>query len=91
MDLINVIDYVVQIARFQVFEEYGCTNLEAASILSLLLVNVWSVLLPMISAVFYCRKPHPLKRLQAPLIIKSSKNPLEVLSPTERDQSVHIE
>ena len=48
-------DYVVQILRFQVDEGFGCTNSVDTSILTILLINSWSVIIPLLSLVIYYR------------------------------------
>lgn len=57
-----VTDYVVQGARFIAFEQYGCSKAEDASVVSLLLVDIWTPVIPFISATFYARKLHPSSR-----------------------------
>lgn len=49
-------DTIVQITRFQIWEEIGCISGEMASGLSLLLIDVWPIVMPAASAIFYCRK-----------------------------------
>ncbi|KZV59905.1 STE3-domain-containing protein [Peniophora sp. CONT] len=46
-------DYIVQGARFQVEEGFGCTNAVHYSILAVLLVQVWSVAPPLLSVLVY--------------------------------------
>ncbi|KZV68488.1 hypothetical protein PENSPDRAFT_511578 [Peniophora sp. CONT] len=48
--------YVHQGVRFEVVEVYGCTNNVATSILSLLTIDSWSILPPLISVLFYYPK-----------------------------------
>ena len=48
-------DYIVQDFRFQVTEGFGCDNTIDGSVLSILLVNSWSVLLPLVSIAVYYR------------------------------------
>lgn len=48
-------DYIVQADRFTVVGEVGCAANAVTSGLALLLVDLWPVILPLISAVFYCR------------------------------------
>ncbi|VDB92170.1 unnamed protein product [Peniophora sp. CBMAI 1063] len=45
--------YVVQVARFQVVEGSGCTNVPDGSILTILLIYSWSVLPPLVSITVY--------------------------------------
>ena len=52
-------DYIVQWPRFQVDEGFGCTNAYDGSVLSILLVDSWTVLLPLISIVVYYRMSRP--------------------------------
>ena len=49
-------DYVVQGARFAVEEGFGCVNSLDGSVLSILLLNSWAVVPPLISIVFYYRE-----------------------------------
>lgn len=49
-------DYIVQGARYQIYEELGCTNAEIFSGLSIILIDSWSVIFPFISLAFYARK-----------------------------------
>lgn len=49
-------DYVVQGARYEIVEDIGCIAMENISGLSLLLIDIWPVFLPAISALFYCRE-----------------------------------
>ena len=51
-----VSDYTVQGARFQVIAGFGCGNASDRSVLTLLLLNSWSVVLPLISITIYYRK-----------------------------------
>ncbi|KAI0027408.1 pheromone A receptor-domain-containing protein [Vararia minispora EC-137] len=48
--------YVVQNARFQVQEGYGCTNSTAISGLQIVLIGFWKILFPLISVFFYSPK-----------------------------------
>ena len=48
-------DYVVQGARFEVDEGFGCGTATDGSVLGILLVYSWTVLLPLISVVVYYR------------------------------------
>ena len=50
-----VSDYIVQGARFEVFAGFGCTNAADSVVLSPLLLNSWSVILPLISITIYYR------------------------------------
>lgn len=49
-------DYIVQAARYDIFEELGCLPAEAFSGLSIILIDAWTVIFPFISLVFYTRK-----------------------------------
>ncbi|KAI0034833.1 GPCR fungal pheromone mating factor, partial [Vararia minispora EC-137] len=51
----GVADYVVQGARFVIYEGLGCSEASDGSFLNLLLINSWSVIFPAISALFYSR------------------------------------
>ena len=53
---IYISDYVVQVHRFAELEDIGCYGVESSSILSILLVDSWYIVIPLVSAVFYCRK-----------------------------------
>ncbi|KAI0317104.1 pheromone A receptor-domain-containing protein [Amylostereum chailletii] len=46
--------YIVQSYRFEVLEEVGCGSTVVSSGLTTILVSVWPVILPLISAMFYC-------------------------------------
>ena len=48
-------DYIVQDYRFQVEEGFGCGNSMDGSVLEILLVDSWTVILPLISVVVYYR------------------------------------
>ncbi|KZV64049.1 STE3-domain-containing protein [Peniophora sp. CONT] len=48
--------YVVQLQRFNVIEGFGCANSIDGSILAVLLVQVWSVIPPLISVTVYYPK-----------------------------------
>ena len=50
-----VLDYIVQDARFEVLSGFGCANASDGSVLSLLLINSWPVILPLISVTVYYR------------------------------------
>lgn len=50
------LDYIVQGARFEVLEELGCSPNELDSGLTIILSNVWPLLLPAISVLFYSRE-----------------------------------
>ena len=49
-------DYVVQNLRFEIEEGFGCTNGLDGSILSVLLINSWDVVPPLLSVIFYYRE-----------------------------------
>jgi hypothetical protein len=49
-------DYVVQTTRFTVVEGFGCKTSVPNGGLPLLLINSWTVLLPLISITVYSRK-----------------------------------
>ena len=49
------LDYVVQGARFQILEGFGCSSGVTTDGLSILLVYVWSIIPPLVSAIFYYR------------------------------------
>ncbi|KAI0317106.1 GPCR fungal pheromone mating factor [Amylostereum chailletii] len=46
--------YVVQKYRFAVIEEIGCSSTPLSSGLTTILVTMWPVILPLLSALFYC-------------------------------------
>ncbi|KAI0317112.1 pheromone A receptor-domain-containing protein [Amylostereum chailletii] len=46
--------YVVQNRRFSVIEEVGCSSAIVSSGLTTILVDMWPIILPLISATFYC-------------------------------------
>ena len=52
-------DYIVQWPRFQVDEGSGCGDSSDHSVLEILLVDSWTVLLPLVSIVAYYRASHP--------------------------------
>lgn len=78
-----VTDYVVQGARFIVFEQYGCSKAEDASVVSLLLVDIWTPVIPFISATFYARKLHPSSRFTRLIKILHSSDSVAILPPAE--------
>ncbi|VDB95779.1 unnamed protein product [Peniophora sp. CBMAI 1063] len=45
--------YVVQVARFKIVEGFGCSNEVEDSILSILFIQSWNVLLPLVSVTVY--------------------------------------
>ncbi|KZV75247.1 fungal pheromone STE3G-protein-coupled receptor [Peniophora sp. CONT] len=49
-------NYIVQETRFMVHEGFGCTSSEVPSVATILLVNLWSILPPLISITVYCPK-----------------------------------
>lgn len=49
-------DYVVQDGRYVIVEELGCDNAEDFSGLSIILIDSWSIIFPLISLIFYARK-----------------------------------
>ena len=49
-------DYIVQGYRFEVIEGLGCENVPERSILTILLVHVWSVIPPLLSVSLYYRE-----------------------------------
>lgn len=53
---ISLQDYIVQGARYAIFEELGCLNTEIYSGLSVILIDSWAILFPVISLVCYTRK-----------------------------------
>ncbi|KZV69432.1 STE3-domain-containing protein [Peniophora sp. CONT] len=48
--------YIIEAGRFQVIEGLGCTNELDTSISTFVLAEIWSVLPPLISILFYCPK-----------------------------------
>ncbi|KAI0317113.1 pheromone A receptor-domain-containing protein [Amylostereum chailletii] len=46
--------YIVQSYRFEIIEEVGCGSTLIASGLTVVLVNSWPIVFPLISVVFYC-------------------------------------
>lgn len=54
---LNYTDYVVQSNRYAITEDYGCSDVLASTILSLLFIGLCSILFPVISGFFYCRTP----------------------------------
>ena len=50
------VDYVVQISRYQIVEEAGCTNAVGSFGLELLWMESAPVLFPLVSLIFYARK-----------------------------------
>lgn len=48
---------IIQYARYDIEEEIGCASEEISAGLTILLRDSWAVVLPGISALFYCRKP----------------------------------
>ncbi|KAI0317102.1 pheromone A receptor-domain-containing protein, partial [Amylostereum chailletii] len=46
--------YVVQVSRFQIIEETGCSRAISMSGLTIILIYMWPVILPLVSAIFYC-------------------------------------
>ena len=50
-----VSDYIVQWACFEVLAGFGCTDAADNSVLTLLLLNSWFVILPLISITVYYR------------------------------------
>ena len=49
-------DYIVQVARYLIFEEYGCNPAVINAGLAILLIKSWVIIFPIISIVFYCRE-----------------------------------
>jgi hypothetical protein len=49
-------DYIDQGARFQVLEGFGCTDGTSGGGINFLLIRSWPIVLPLVSALFYCRK-----------------------------------
>ena len=49
-------DYIDQSSRFEIDEGFGCTNAADDSILGLLIFDSWSIILPLISIIFYYRE-----------------------------------
>ena len=53
--LTPVSDYIVQGSRFRVYTGFGCTNALDGSTLAILLLDLWPVILPLLSiTVYYC-------------------------------------
>ncbi|KAI0316301.1 pheromone A receptor-domain-containing protein [Amylostereum chailletii] len=46
--------YIVQPRRFDIVEEIGCRGYTIDSGLTIFLIEIWPVILPLISAIFYC-------------------------------------
>ena len=63
MDTYVAKDYIVQNYRFQVEEGSGCGNSTDGSVLSFLLLDSWTVLLPLISVAVYYRASRPSMRV----------------------------
>ena len=53
--LIGSLDYVLQIARFEVNEGFGCGNVLDGSILNIILLKPLSVIPPLLSLCIYYR------------------------------------
>ncbi|KAI0027423.1 pheromone A receptor-domain-containing protein [Vararia minispora EC-137] len=51
----SLLDYIQQSARFQVLEGYGCANSYNTSCFTIITVHSWTVTLPSVSILFYCR------------------------------------
>ncbi|KZV70306.1 hypothetical protein PENSPDRAFT_685563 [Peniophora sp. CONT] len=45
--------YIVEPARFQLLEGFGCTNAIASSVLSILLLGLWGVIPPLLCVILY--------------------------------------
>ena len=54
--IVLFLDYIVQAARFQIWEEFGCLNALASTGLSFIISNGLPILMPAISGLFYCRE-----------------------------------
>lgn len=53
--ILSQIDYIVQGARYVIFEEYGCASAVAGIGMSDLLLDGWQILMPAISVFMYTR------------------------------------
>jgi hypothetical protein len=49
-------DYINQGVRFEVQEGFGCTGGTSGGGIDILLLKSWSIVLPLVSALFYFRK-----------------------------------
>jgi hypothetical protein len=49
-------DYINQAARFEVLEGFGCNSVTSIGGFDPLFIRSWSIVLPLISTLFYCRK-----------------------------------
>ncbi|VDC02722.1 unnamed protein product [Peniophora sp. CBMAI 1063] len=45
--------YIVEGYRFQVLEGFGCTNAQSDTVLTILFIQIWGVLPPLLSIIFY--------------------------------------
>jgi len=45
--------YIVQGARYEILEEFGCTNAVNTSGVSILVIEAWTIFFPMVSIIFY--------------------------------------
>jgi hypothetical protein len=52
-------DYIVQAARFQIVSGFGCVYTTKPDAVELMLVRSWSIILPLVSVMFYFRKLIP--------------------------------
>ena len=48
-------DYVVQNLRFEIEEGFGCTNAQSDTVLTIIFIQIWGVVPPLLSVVFYYR------------------------------------
>lgn len=79
-------DYIVQGARFQIVEEVGCASVANLSLVTILLIDIWPIILPTISVLFYCRELY--YRMLSTQVTKAcaSTNHLDVFTSVERDE-----
>lgn len=51
-------DYIVQGARYQILEEFGCSNAVNPSGVSILVTEAWTIFFPVVSIIFYAREQY---------------------------------
>ena len=81
------LDYIVQGYRFHVNEGFGCTNSQIWSVLTILLLQLWNVVPPLLSIALYYRKFHSKTRrsiASSLLFMEHSQSSTNILPSEER-------